>query len=582
MYAIKDFFRIFMLHPRMKRQPSAAPAFLPVLMLLFPLLVAGQGRNQEVTIIAPYQPTISEAYKIQFRPRLSDSAIEMPHLDYNIRSQVFATEYASDMLKPVFIEPTSDELLRRNYLKAGYGNYSMPYVELFSNSLASEDFSLGFHARHLSSQGEIEDYATSSFSHNKISLFGKRYLKNKVFSANVFFKRDVVHYYGYEPEDYPALELSDEDLKQRFSQIGFNTGLASNYRRGGKMNYKLALDFYHLNDLYESSETYFALKGNVNSSNEFLDFVERQELGLDYDLAYFNNQDSLMSQGNILASLKPYIKLHFDYLDLQLGIEGALASDSSSSFYVYPAVKASYQVIPDYLRFYVRATGGLQRNSYRFVSNENPWVNPVFPLGNTSTNYEIKAGISGRLDILLDYEFSVSYADVKNMMFFVNDFESAFSPDQMIVLGNKFTAVYDDVQLTTISIQAGYEQIDKMNIYFSARYDDYTLSNEEKPWHKPAFSASLTGRYFISPRFSLAGELAFQSKVYARTLDDGSDYSISKRDAFADLSLEAEYRFSDRVSAFARFYNLTATRYYRWYNYPSQRINVMGGLTFSF
>lgn len=552
-----------------------------LLLVMLPVLLSAQSRNQEVTIIAPYQPTISEAYKIQMQPTVIDSAVEMPQLDYSIRSDPFSTFYEAESLEPVFIELTPEKLLRRNYLKAGFGNYTMPYVEFFSNNLESDEFSLGFHARHLSSQGEIEDYATSIFSQNDASLYGKRYLKNSVLSAKLFYDRDVVHYYGFKPADYTTVVLTDDDLKQRFSQLGLNAGIASNYSHGSKMNYDLRLNFYRLDDLYETSETYANLNANLNSKNEFFNFVEKQELGINIKGSFFYNQDSLTSKETILAGIKPYISLHFDYFDLFLGVEGAVVNDSATDFFVYPAVRASYQVIPDYLRFYASATGGLYRNSYRKVTEVNPWVNPIFPLGNTNTKYEIRAGVTGRLDLLLDYDFSVSYADVENMMFFVNDFTSPFSPVFKVNLGNKFTAVYDDVKLTTIKLEAGYEQIDKLNIHFRAAYYDYQLSLQSEAWHKPAFDAGIMARYFVDPELSVSTELYFQGKLYARVLEDDV-YKINERGSYVDLNLGAEYRFSDRISAFARLNNVTATRYFRWYNYPSQRINVMGGFTFSF
>ncbi|MFP4469481.1 MAG: hypothetical protein ACLFPE_02285 [Bacteroidales bacterium] len=556
-------------------------ANLILAMLLVPVLIFGQGRNQEVTIIAPYQATISDAFKLQLNPAVADSAVEMPRLDYSIQAEPYYTTFEVQPLDPVFIQVDPEETLTRNYLRAGFGNYTMPYVELFSNSLASDEFSLGFHARHLSSQGEIEDYAHSAFSHNRVGLYGKRYLKNRVLSAKVFYNRDVVHYYGYKPVDYTTVDLTEEQLKQRYSLLGLNTSLASNHKRNNKLNYDAALSFYRLDDLYETSETFVGFDANINSQDDIFGFADQQELGVDFRAGYYHNSDSIDSQGNILASLKPYVSFNLEYLDLTLGVEGAMAGDSATEFYIYPAVRASYQVIPDYLRFYAAASGGLQRNSFRKVTEANPWANSIFPMGFTNTKYEIRAGITGRFDLLVDYNFSVSWSEVENMMFFINDFYSSFSPEIPVVLGNKFTAVYDDVKLTTVRLEAGYEQIERLDILFNASYRNYQMSTEAEPWHKPALEADILGEYFVTPDFSVSGQLFFQSQIYAKVLREG-ELQIAKRGAYADINLGAEYRFNDRVSAFAQINNVAATRYFRWYNYPSQRISAMGGLTFSF
>jgi outer membrane receptor protein involved in Fe transport len=43
-----------------------------------------------------------------------------------------------------------------------------------------------------------------------------------------------------------------------------------------------------------------------------------------------------------------------------------------------------------------------------------------------------------------------------------------------------------------------------------------------------------------------------------------------------------EYRYNKRISAFLQVNNLASQRYYRWYNYPVQPIQVMGGITARF
>ena len=47
-----------------------------------------------------------------------------------------------------------------------------------------------------------------------------------------------------------------------------------------------------------------------------------------------------------------------------------------------------------------------------------------------------------------------------------------------------------------------------------------------------------------------------------------------------NINLGAEYRYSKMLSFFANFNNIANMRYYRWEKYPSQRFNLMVGLTF--
>ncbi|MCF8364481.1 MAG: hypothetical protein K9H16_01775 [Bacteroidales bacterium] len=539
------------------------------------------GQNQEVTIVAPYKPVISDAFKKSLNPQVIETNIEALPMSYSISSEPVFTNYEISPIKPLLIDVDMEEEMRRNYLRAGFGNYTMPYLELFTNSLSSKDFSIGFHARHLSSKGDIQDYANSAFSQNEASLNVKSYLKEKILSAKIHYDRNVVHYYGFKPDDYIADTIADDDLRQRYSLIGADLNILSNKKRADKTNYRAGLNFYHLSDLYQTNELKIGLKSNVNSKNEFFDFVDKQELGADINLDFYNNHDSLISQGTFVAEIMPFLRWNFEYLDLTVGARGVLSADSTSNFYIYPEIRASYQVIPNYLRFYASVSGGLQRNSFRSVTTENLWVNSLFPLGFTSTKYMFKGGVTGKVNESFDYNFNVAYAEVENMLFFNNDYQMDYSPEISKNFGNKFTGIYDDATVTTVSLELGYQQSRYYNVMLRAAYNDYQLKTQAKPWHKPALELVLSGKYMLTEKVSFGGELFFNSATYARVTENGNA-RIEENKAYADLNLGGEYRFNSRVSAFVNLNNVIGTRYSRWYNYPSQRINAMGGFTFSF
>jgi hypothetical protein len=304
-------------------------------------------------------------------------------------------------------------------------------------------------------------------------------------------------------------------------------------------------------------------------------------LGIDLALDYYHNADSLNSGNALAMSLTPYLRLHMGYLQLRLGVTGALAADSTSNFFVYPDVRADYQIIPDYLTFYAAVTGGLHRNSFKEIINENPWADPLFPLGFTSTSYDIKGGVTGKIDQLFNYNFSVSYASIDNMLYYNNDIISAYSQEVAANFGNKFTGIYDDTQVTAVSLEMGYSQGDRFDVLLRGAYRDYKPATQAKAWHKPKLEVALLAHYNMGEKLTVSGELYYNSKTYVQTRKDKM-LIIDHNKAYVDLNLGAEYHFSKKIAAFVQCNNLTSTRYYRYYQYPSQRINAMGGFTFSF
>ena len=51
---------------------------------------------------------------------------------------------------------------------------------------------------------------------------------------------------------------------------------------------------------------------------------------------------------------------------------------------------------------------------------------------------------------------------------------------------------------------------------------------------------------------------------------------------YTDINLGVEYRYTKVLSGFVNISNLTGSRYYRWYNYPNYRFQIMGGVSYSF
>ena len=81
--------------------------------------------------------------------------------------------------------------------------------------------------------------------------------------------------------------------------------------------------------------------------------------------------------------------------------------------------------------------------------------------------------------------------------------------------------------------------------------------------------------YYYSANYGLGYRYGF---------DRGFPPAIADRqtNSVIDLSLRADYHLTPKFSIFALGNNLTNRHYQRYLNYPSQGINVIGGLTYSF
>ncbi len=442
-------------------------SFLTLLLVLISLLYAGKARSQEVndsqeiTVEAPYQPSVSEAYKINLSPRIPEEKLEKPEFSYQIKSKTLETPVNLEPIQPAKIVGESVNKLYKNYIKVGIGNYTTPYFEFFANKLRSKKNAFGVHLKHLSSSGAIKDYAYPGSSLTEASGYGKKFFSDHTFSAEASYKHTGVHFYGYRPEEFPYLVLSKKDIKQNFNQFSLNTALESNYTLDSKLTHSISLGYSYLMDAYKSHEQNIRFNAGLDKKTGFFDFSESENLGVEASVNYYLNQDSIKSENSGIFRFEPYYKLAFGQYSFKAGLDAQVEDASTSYLHVYPIVRADVQVIKDALITYAGIYGELEKNSFQSLSDENPFIISTIEKRFSNNKLSQYGGVRGHISKSLDYNLSFVNSTIENMPFFVNDTASVLGKG----LNNQFTVVYDKVKYSRVIAEFGFHYIDKFNVH---------------------------------------------------------------------------------------------------------------------
>jgi outer membrane receptor protein involved in Fe transport len=199
---------------------------------------------------------------------------------------------------------------------------------------------------------------------------------------------------------------------------------------------------------------------------------------------------------------------------------------------------------------------------------------------NENTAIDFYAGIKGVLSKNLSFNASASFARVKDKAFFITD--TLFS------VGNKFAAIYDTLNLTTIEASLTYQLNEKLKIDGVGRYFSYALLNNSFAWNLPVWQGIIRGHYNLYDKLIFNLDFSMEGGRKALVYEAGEDV-IEENLQFAknlgiiaDVNIGAEYRYNKRLSAFIQFNNVASQSYQRWYNYPVQRFQVLGGVTVRF
>jgi len=552
---------------------------IQAIMIIAALLLASfsfaQGINEQVTVVGAYNPVLPEVSKINASPSPDETEVKLPEMTYPLAPVQLINTLEPEPIPPVKLVGEPQQKLYRNYVRAGFGNYTTPYAEIFANSLRSKSYSLGVHAKHLSSSGQITDYPISNNSLNLIQLNARKFTDNHTFALTGGFRRNVVHHYGFDPATLET-PIPDEDLKQRFNRINAAVSLKSNYQETEKLNHFADVSFKSVADLFSTRESVITIEAGADKQFQLMQVTDEQKLGIDANLAFTSYKDSLISQRSSLIAIKPFISTTFNQYQVKAGINFSVTADSASHVYLFPFAEASVKAIQDVMVITAGITGGVSRTGFDALSNTNPFVQSVLPLAYTREKFALYGNIRVRAGDYINLLASLKTSTFENQAFFVNDPASeAF---------NRFTVVYNDGIVFKGRFEAEYHAAEHIRILAFGSYEKFSLKNPGEAWHRPETSFGGDAYYDIQKKIVLHAGVIANGKQLARVPDseNAGSFLTETIKGYTDVNLGAEYRYTKLLSAFVNFSNILGTRYYMWYNYPSYRFQVMAGLSYSF
>lgn len=515
--------------------------------------------------ITGYQPTIADAVKINKNPVINDSTPPIAPLKYAISPKRINTTFNVEPITPAKMVGEPLTKLYKTLIKGGIGTYTSPYGELFFNNLRSKEYTYGAHIKHLSSTATLKNSGFSGYSDNAVNLYGKKFLNKHTLTGDLDYNRNVVHQYGYNIIENPLL---DKDLtKQRFSYIGSQIGLKSHFSDSAKINHDIRLKYYNLMDKFKTSEN------NVYADAFLSTYLDKELILVNTSVDYYNHKTALDTINNTIIKLSPSVISSGEKWKASLGMAVYTNITNTSSFYFYPNIEINYSFFDNILIPYAGLTGGLQKNSYKSFSDENPFISPAAMLKNSSHTYKAFAGLRGTLTKETSFNVSVAQSRINSMAFFVNDTSG---------LENLFAVIYDDVNLLNLHGELAFEQSEKLRLFVKGDYNNYSMTNELKAWHKPAVEFTFSAHYNLRDKIIAKGDIFVLGKQFAKTYDTSANVIAQELKGIADINLGLEYRYTKKLSAFINFNNIGAFRYNRWNNYHTQKFNLMAGFSYAF
>jgi hypothetical protein len=540
--------------------------------------------KREVTLYNPYKPSLPESKKKSYLPDMNDTIKVRPDFRYTTTTKPFLPAYTVSPIKAASLLPDPLTKLYKSYVNIGLGNYTTPLAEISITNERSKKGTIGFYARHFSSNGNIElqnlKKVFAGFMDNDASLFGRKFFKKNLLESSVDFAQKSRYAYGYDSR-IVNYNPPKKDILIGYNNLGAKVSLASLTLDSTNLSYDFDLAY---NFFYNSKNMF---QHNAGLTGKMAKSYKGFYVGSGLKYTYFSLSDFLAIDPKYIASVSPFVKKSREQWSFKLGFEALLDKNmtETAEFHIYPDIEFEFSVVPSYINFFAGLSGKMEENDPMKIIKENPFILPdgsLFALPNTDHALVVSGGLKGNTGIGGNYLFSASYSLINDMLFFTNQISPlTLRPE----VGNHFINLSDDVELLTIHGEISGKINDKISYSGSANGYKYTLTNNKYAFNKPSWEAIIGVKYNLRDKIIAGAEFTGIGKRDITVMDlnpfnsPASDYI--NMPAHFNLNLSAEYRYSKILSFWTKFNNIAYNRNYEWAYYPSQRFLVMLGFTYS-
>lgn len=514
-----------------------------------------------VTVTSAFKPSLRSAAKINFTAASPLVDTSRTAVLYQIPSQNLLFSYQPVPIKPLALPvDTGYNWQNDHFVKFGLGN--------FNSVLGEAAFSFGdgiknttiVHGNFETAKGDLFAQQYGNLGLDITSVFNTA--NHNEWTAKAWYKNTTRYFYGFEPS---TISFTKDDILQRFNNVGIELGLRNKAANAFRITYAPKVNLRYFSDNRQNKEVQAILDAPLRK--QFGDHMAI-DLGIMADLSNTSIHliPNSLSLKNNLIYVSPSVQYNSGAFRLNLGIR---PSWDNGSFATLPNISAEARIGDAGVVAEAGWIGSYQKNTYRTLTDYNPWVGAPVGLLNTKVN-EQYAGLRGSAGNHFTYQARLSFLRLNNQPLFPNSGGD----------GKSFSVVYEpSMDIVQVHGEVGYTLQEKLSLLAGITYKQFTsLQQYEKAWGIPPLEVTGTLRW------KLLKDLQLKADAFVW---DGSHYrdrtgTTRKLDPAADINLGAEFSVMPKLNLWVQLNNVLNNKYRRWNQYEVMGLNVLGGIVYSF
>lgn len=517
------------------------------------------SRRQTIEITSSYKPSLRNPVKIDLSATPITPDTSRPRLAYSIPAQNLFFAYQPVESKPLLLQPDTELLLGdRNQLKVGFGNFSTPFVSgafSFGNGKTSL---LNLYGDYISSKGKIK---FQDFSETNIKGIGSIFSETNETYFGIGFANHQYNQYGYDHTLYP--NYTKDQLSRSYQDVSVKFGYRNTAPNSFGIDYNPHLELHSFGRENFVKEN--TLIFNLPAEKRFGDHVS-VKFALSGDFNSYQIKANSFKIKNNLFQIAPELVYYSDQFTFHGGVTPSWNNNELS---VLPNVYAEVQLQKNVFVIQGGWVGRFIENSFRTLSNENPYMqDPVFFKNTKEIQYY--GGIKATLGDHFNFSAKAAYLTYKNLPLFIND-----------GFDGKSFVISNESSLKNFQIHgdANYINQDIFTLTAGLDLNTYTgLKDNTAAWGLYPLKLNGSIRWNAMKQLIIKGDLVAFSGAKALLLDKSS----KNLKGGTDLSAGAEFKINKMFSAWLDFDNVLNNKYEKWNNYPVYGFQVIGGLIVRF
>lgn len=515
-------------------------------------------KRQTIDITSSYKPVLRNAAKINLSasPLIVDTSRQ--RLAYDIPAQNLFFSYQPITLKPLaLMQDTGLQLGVRNYVKAGFGNFTTPYLAAALSFGDGKTSLVNLYGNYISSKGKI---TYQDFSELKLKGTGSFFTpKNEVY-GNAGIKASQYYQYGY---DHALHTFPKDSVSRRYQDFSVGIGFKNTATNDFNVNYDPNVEAH-----------VFSRENKVNESSLIVDAPVEKKFGESVSLkvaarAYITNLTNKTtaintSITNNLFQVAPELVYYSDKFTFHGGVTPSWDNNALS---VLPNIYGEAQLQHNILIVQAGWVGRFINNSFRSLSTTNPYMADPSFLNNTK-EVQFYGGLKASLGKHFSFNAKAAFITYNNMPLFVNDLYD----------GRSFI-IRNESKMNNVQLHGDMSVVsqDKFTLTAALDLNTYTgLKDNLNAWG--LIPVQLTGSF----RWNAFKEVLLKADVFAFSGVPALFKNKETKTNGTDLSAGAEFKITNKFSAWLDLNNILDNKYQRWNNYPVYSLNVIGGIIVHF